>query len=169
MPNVAVATSALRLSGAAAVAGGVVRIANSFTGAFDPRPREFGYFVADVLLLFGLLGIYLPQRALLGRVGMAGFVSGVVGILIIRSSTLFGPSGYVLGAGLLLLGLSAQSVVMLARTGLPKLPPVLWLASLLLAVAGAAGGLAWSTELAGVSFGAGFVVAGWPLVRGLAR
>jgi hypothetical protein len=161
---------ASRLSGVAAVAGGVLRIANSFTsGAFDVRTRDFAYFVTDVMLLFGFLGIYLPRRALLGRVGLAGFVSGVVGILIIRSSTSFGPNGYVLGAGLLVIGLSAQSVVMLARTGLPKLPPVLWLTSLLLAMAGALGGLAWSTALAGVSFGAAFVVAGWPLARGQAR
>jgi hypothetical protein len=145
-------------------------MANSFTAsAFDVRSRELGYFVTDVLLLFGFLGIYLPRRALLGRVGVAGFVAGVVGILTIRSSALFGPNGYVIGASLLLIGLSAHSVVMLARTRLPKLPPVLWLTSLLLAIAGALGGLAWSTALAGVAFGAGFVVAGWPLARGQAR
>jgi hypothetical protein len=162
--------SASRLSGAAAVAGGILRIANSFTaGAFDARTRELGYFVTDVLLLFGFLGIYLPRRALLGRVGLAGFVCGVVGILIIRSSTSFGPNGYVIGAGLLLVGLSAQSGVMLARTDLPKLPPILWLTSLVLAVAGALGGLPSATVLAGVPFGAGFVLAGWPLARGEVR
>ena len=161
----------LRLSGAAAIAGGVLRIADCFTeGALSPHTVQIGYWLTDVLLLLGLLGIYLGRRDALGWIGLTSFVTCLVGILTIRSTGLFGASNYMIGATALLVGLSILSVRMLAGTGRPRraaqFAPVCWLISLALGIAVlVAPGFTWSTTLAGISFGLGFVLAGLGLVQ----
>jgi hypothetical protein len=157
----------LRILGIAAVAGGVLRIGNSFAPAtLGAGTLEVLYFVTDVLLLFGLCGLQLGGVATSGWSGRVGFALGVVGILVIRSAALFGASGYMIGAGLLLFGLLVWSVAALVRRGAPRLAPILWLSSLVLAGVGAlAPGLTVPTALAGVAFGLGFVVAGMELSR----
>ncbi len=156
----------LQLSGVAAILGGLLRIADSFTaGVVDAHALSFLYFATDVLLLFGLLGIYLVRAKELGLVALSGFAIAVTGILMIRSGWLFGVGGYRLSATVLLVGLTMLSIAMLCRAGTPKWAPNLWLISLASGIAGAAGAGAWAIALAGVTFGAGFVVAGINLLR----
>ena len=54
----------MRLSGAAAVAGGLLRAANAFSGnILTNHTLQLLYFATDVLLIFGLAGVYLQARA----------------------------------------------------------------------------------------------------------
>jgi FtsH-binding integral membrane protein len=54
-----------------------------------------------------------------------------------------------------------MGTVMLIRKAFPKLGPVLWIASFVVGLIGLLSpGLSWAVALAGVIFGAGFIVAG---------
>ncbi len=111
----------------------------------------------------GLIGWYGWRAEKLGIAGLIGFVSGVVGILVIRSAALFGPQGYVIGATLLLAGLVAMNGPALIRRDRPICPPLLWLAAFVLGVASLVyAPLAW---VAGTVFGIGYVFAGIALLR----
>jgi len=99
-----------RSSGAAAVAGGALRIAEPLLRrALTASSLSFAYFAIDVLLLFGIIGWYGWRADKLGIAGLAGFATGVAGILIIRSASLFGTAGYQIGAAALLLGLAIMN------------------------------------------------------------
>ena len=79
---------------------------------------------------------------------------------------MLGVAGYQVGAGVALLGLAAYSVETLVRRGASLCPPVLWLVSLMCAIAGALGlAPATLTGAAGVTFGVGFVLAGGEVLR----
>lgn len=157
--------SLARAIGFAALAGGLLRIANSFTGAWvGEGVLGIVYFVEDLLLLLGLLGIYLPQRRMLGIVGLVGFVLGVIGLFTIRSASLFGPAGYQLGAAELLIGLSIMGVRQLAAG--QRAAPSLFLASLALGLLSLVPALARPCALlAAITFGLGFALAGLRLLR----
>lgn len=153
----------LKLAGLAAVAGGALRIADAFTtGVLDDHTLQLLYFATDFLFLLGLVGIYAPRAEALGLGGVIGFAVTVLGFLIIRSSTLsfFGAGGYMFGATVTVLGLSAMSVTMLIRKSGSRCAAWLWLLSLALGIAGAVTGGPFAGHAAGVVFGAGFVVAG---------
>ncbi len=154
----------LRACALSAVAGGLLRIVDSFTGEILPaQTLAVLYFVTDVFLLAGIAGVWWRRRPTLGWAAMAGLTLFVFGILAIRVSALgmLGASGYQLGAAVALLGLAAYAVETLLRRGAVPWAPVLWLISLVFGIAGAAG-LAPDamTAAAGVAFGAGFVAAG---------
>lgn len=158
-------TTILRLSGAAAIAGGALRIANTFTThLLDPHTLVFTYLVTDVFLLFGLMGWYASRANKLGLSGVIGLAIAVIGILIIRSADLFPGYGYLLGATALLAGLAVMSVPALLRRDGPMLSPVLWLLSFVCALASVA--LAPLAIVSAVLFGAGFICAGLGLIRG---
>ncbi len=152
-----------RLSGVAAIIGGLLRMAHSFSaGRFDESVLQASYLITDVFLLFGILGIYLYQSKALGRFGLIGFIVVLVGISIIRGRDLFGVGAYLLGASAFSLGLTVLSVAMLRGTGLSRWIPRVWICTF---VAGGAGlifpsAAAPCAVLAGVLFGAGFVGAG---------
>jgi hypothetical protein len=159
----------LRLCAFAAIVGGALRVADAYlatTGAV--RALQIAYFVTDVMLLFGLCGIYFPLRKILGSVGLFGFVAAVVGLLIVRTSRLngLGSIAYLIGAAVTLFGVVAMATVMLARKAFPKLGPALWIASLIVGLIGLTSTkLSWAVALAGVLFGIGFVVAGINLLQ----
>jgi hypothetical protein len=153
-----------RLSGAAAVAGGMLRIANTFTlHMFDPHSLALIYLATDVFLLLGLIGWYASRADSLGASGAVGFVIAVVGILVIRSTDLFPASGYRIGATALLAGLVVASIPILLRRGGPVLAPVLWLLSFVCGLASMV--IAPLATLSAVLFGAGFICAGFGLLR----
>ena len=145
----------LRLSGAAAIAGGVLRIADSFTvHALPPATLAMLYFVTDVLLLAGIASIWWQRRRSLS---IAVFV---IGILMIRASA-FGIGGYQLGAAVALLGLAGYSLMTLYRRSGAPWAPVAWLIALGFGIAGTLGfEPALMTAAAGIAFGAGFIAAG---------
>jgi hypothetical protein len=154
----------LRAGGLAAIAGGALRLAEPFLrSSLGGRQLQFAYFVIDVFLLLGLMAWYGWRAEKLGMAGMIGFASGVAGILVIRSASLFAPQGYAVGATLLLVGLVAMNAPALIRRDRPLWPPLLWLAAFLCALASFA--YAPLAVVAGMIFGIGYVVAGVALLR----
>lgn len=154
----------LRACALSAVVGGILRIADSFTGAVVPaQTLAVLYFVTDVFLLAGIAGVWWRRRPMLGWAGMAGLTVFVAGILAIRVSVfgVLGANGYQLGAAIALLGLAVYAIETLLRHNAARWASALWLVSLACGSAGAAGfAPAAMTVAAGVAFGAGFVAAG---------
>jgi hypothetical protein len=153
-----------RAGGAAAMAGGAMRIANAFTtGLLDGRTLGFLYLATDILLLLGLLAWYIARRGMLGTVGTVGFAVAVAGFLMIRSAGLFGAAGYLNAVGTLLLGLAIMGLPVLIRREGPLVPPALWVLSLLIGLASF--GFPPLALLAGILFGLAFIAAGFELWR----
>ncbi len=160
----------VRLAGAAAMVGGVARILSALPWTRDPLVLEASYDAIDVLLLFGVIGIYLVRTRTLGVPGFLLFVLAVAALSFIGGpdSDVFGFSTYRQGAAVLAIALALLGVVALLRRAMPIWAPVCWIASL---VAGSAmlflspdlGPLVYA--VAGILFGAGFVAAGLDLVR----
>lgn len=154
----------IQILGAAAIAGGVLRIADSFvTGIFSPGTLTLLYFETDIFLLLGISGVYWARRTTIGIAGTIGTAIFVIGILFVRVSAFsaLGENGYRLGSIVALFGLAIVSVETLRRRSEAYLSAALWILSMALGVAIAVGVLpAGVTILAGVSFGAGFVAAG---------
>jgi hypothetical protein len=154
----------LRLSGAAAVAGGTLRIANTVTWRiFDSHTNALLYLATDALLLLGLIGWYAARARSLGAAGVAGFVSGVAGILVVRSAGLFPGYGYSAGSVLLLAGLVVMTSPIVLRRDGPLTTPLLWAGSLASAVLSVL--FAPLAVLAAILFGAGFICAGLGLAK----
>jgi hypothetical protein len=86
----------LRASALTAIAGGALRVSNSFTTNAVPAATlaQF-YLVTDILLLLGIAGVWWWRRGSLGPAGHAGVVIFVVGTLAIRVSAfgVLGPAG----------------------------------------------------------------------------
>jgi hypothetical protein len=156
----------IRASGLAAILGGALRIVDAFTTDMLSRDvLAVLYFVTDVLLLAGVAGLWRQRRASLGVAGMSGLAVFVLGILAVRASAL-GFGTYQLGAAIALLGLAIYSVETLLRGSTAGWAPCAWLVSLVAGAAAAAGFQPlMMTALAGVAFGAGFVVAGTETLR----
>jgi hypothetical protein len=153
----------LRFSAIAAILGGALRISDAFLAHSGIQLQQFAYFATDVMLIFGLCGVYFSRSNRLGFAGLFGFFLAITRILMVRSSALsvFGLSAYLVGAAVTLLGVDLISVIMLMRGAFPKIVPVLWIASLLFGVIGLFGAASyWAVPLAGVTLGVGFVVAG---------
>ncbi len=66
--------------------------------------QRSAYFFTDLMLLFGLCGIYLTRNHRSGLAGLLGFMLSFLGILMVRSSALnlFGFSAYLVGASVTL-------------------------------------------------------------------
>ena len=155
----------LRLSGWAAVAGGALRIADTFTTALPASTLAVLYLVTDVLLLTGIAGVWIRQRRELGLIGNISLAVFVVGILMIRASA-FGVLGYQPGAAVALIGMSLYSVDALVKRSTPVWAPLLWLLALAAGIASVAGYQPVTMfAVAGVSFGLGFVAAGVTVLR----
>ncbi len=151
----------IRLGAWAAIAGGALRIADSFTqGVLSPAMLAALYLATDVLLLIGVAALWLRQRATLDIAGKAGLAIFVLGIVLVRAAAL-GFGRYQTGATVAVLGLALYAIeALLAKRGQPW-APVAWLVSLAAGVAGAFGVAPEAMlALAGVAFGAGFIAAG---------
>lgn len=150
----------------------MLRIAVAFPLIQEPVTLEWLYTGIDVLLLFGLIGIYLARAERLGFLGLTSFGVAVAALSFIGGPDAdpFGFSTYEQGAAALAIALVGLSLAWI-RTGEKPLAPVLcWLGSVI-----AVGVLnyvpplsAYGMPLAGALFGLGFVLAGAPLVRGRA-
>lgn len=156
-----------RAGGVSAVLGGLLRIVDTFTTEVLPQGTlAVLYFVTDMLLLAGVTSLWFKRRPMLGFAGTAGLAIFVFGILTIRASA-FGIGSYQLGATIALLGLAIYSLETLLRRNAAVLAPVLWLVSLAAGIAATAGLAPLPMmAVAGVAFGAGFVAAGWQVLRG---
>lgn len=151
-----------RLAGAAAVLGGAMRIATSFVPWDGSAAIEAVALAIDVLLLFGLMGIYLAHRAALGWLGFGVFVLAETGIASIvgPDTVAFGIDTYLAGVHAISIGLALLGIAMLVKR-VETLAAICWIASL---VVGAAGGFVAQAAagflIGGILFGLGFVAAG---------
>lgn len=161
-----------RLAGAAAVTGGALRIATAFVPwAPGVAWLEAVAFTIDVLLLFGLMGIYLEHRAVLGWGGFAAFVLAETGIASIvgPDTVAFGIDTYLAGVHAISVGLLLLGVVM-AMKRIELLAAACWIGSLVVGLgAGFVGQAAAGFLIGGVLFGLGFVAAGFALAMPAAK
>src|SRR6516164_7954279 len=99
------ADMAIRAGAAAAIAGGTLRIADTFTGGvLPPAVLDALYLVTDVLLLGGAAALWASQRTRLGVPGWIGVTVFMLGIALIRAAPL-GFGSYQTGATVALSGL----------------------------------------------------------------
>jgi len=158
-----------RLSGAAAVAGGVLRVASAFPVTQDPVTLEWLYTAIDVLLLFGLMGIYLARAEKLGFLGLASFGVAVAALSFIGGPDAdpFGFSTYEQGAYTLAIAMVGLSLAWVRAGERPLVGPLCWFGSAIaggvLALVPALSGYGFMA--AGVLFGLGFALAGIPLLK----
>ncbi|MEP6968418.1 MAG: hypothetical protein ABI906_10090 [Pseudomonadota bacterium] len=157
----------LRLAGAVALLGGVLRIVAVFAPELGGPLRVQGvYLTVDTVLLLGVIGIWGEGARRLGKVGAAEFVLSVAGVCVVRSQAAFGLGAYAAGASLFGVGMAAIGGRMLVDRAAPRLGPALWIATL---IVGALGPLLADEEkarlAAGIVFALGFIAAGLSLMR----
>jgi hypothetical protein len=159
-----------RASGAAAIIAGGLRIFTSFPLIDDQLALEWVYVATDVLLLYGLIGIYLIRAARLGFLGFASFAVALAALSFIGGPDAdpFGFSTYEEGAAALVIALIGLSIAWLRANERPLAPALAWFGSAI--VAGLLGMLpaplpSYGFAAAGVLFGVGFAVAGVDLLR----
>jgi hypothetical protein len=155
----------VRVCAAAAVIGGVLRIASTFIPyEANSAPLETLYLVIDVCLLFGLVAIYIANAGVVGLSGLGLFLVSLAGIASIvgPDTQAFGIDFYRIGALVYVAGLAGLSVQLLRARRL-VVSAGLWVvtlgASLLTAVVPEA------FMAAGVALGAGYVLAGVAILR----
>jgi hypothetical protein len=162
-----------RVLGGAAALGGVLRIAS----AFVPWEQnlawlEVSYFVIDVALLFGLMGIYFADHARLGVGGFAGFALAEVGIASIvgPDGMAFGLDVYQLGVFAISIGVAVLGIAMLIMRAGSAVAAACWIGALLVGLGGTLANQPEAGFVAGgVLFGLGFAVAGVALMRPAAK
>jgi hypothetical protein len=158
-----------RLSGAAALAGGLLRMVSAIPFTRDAVTLEWLYTAIDILLLLGLMGLYLARAEKLGFLGLASFAVAVASLSFIGGPDAdpFGFSTYEQGATALAIAMVGLSLAWLRAGERPLAPPLCWFGSVI-----AVGVLSFVPPLsqygfmaAGMLFGAGFALAGIPLLR----
>ena len=155
----------IRLGGLAAILTGALRMVASFLPASKPpsTTMELFYLLIDVLLLFGILGIYGYQHERVGVVGFLGFLSALIGTAMITGpdGVLGGVDEYVIGSLMISFGLTLLAIGSWKSGRLPRYVSVLWILSTIIGVGGfLAGGVVITFVIAGVMFGLAFVLAG---------
>jgi drug/metabolite transporter (DMT)-like permease len=131
---------------------------------------EWLYTTIDILLLFGLIGIYLDRFERLGFLGLASFGVAVAALSFIGGPDAdpFGFSTYEQGAMTLAIALVGLSVAWFSRGEKPLGPAFCWFGSVV--CVGVLGLLplpqSYGLIGAGVLFGAGFAWAGYALLSG---
>ncbi len=162
-------TQLFRLSGAAAIAAGLARIFAAFKLIEDVVTLEWLYVTVDVLLLFGLIGIYLARAQRLGFLGLASFAVAVAALSFIGGPDAdpFGFSTYEQGAQTLAIAMVGLSLAWLRAGERPWGPPLCWFGSVICVgvLAIVPGGADFGFVGAGILFGAGFALAGVDLLR----
>jgi len=159
---------AVRVGGWAAIVGGVLRVAASFFPTVGNEvARQSLYFIIDVFLLIGVFAAYARDHDVVGGWGATGFLTTVIGILLVRSSRaipgldLYPAGAAAVAAGFALLGLAAW------RAGTASVfVPGLFIMSVVTAITGQMVGFSQAGFVAsGVVFGAAVVGVGWHVVR----
>lgn len=158
-----------KLSGAAAIAGGLLRVASTVSWTDDAMTLEWLYATIDVLLLFGLIGIYLARADRLGFLGLAAFGVAVASLSFIGGPDAdpFGFSTYEQGAAALAIAMAGLSIAWVRAREKPIAPALCWFGSVI--CAGALNLIPplanYGFMLAGALFGLGFALAGVALFR----
>jgi hypothetical protein len=151
----------------AAILGGAMRAAASFLfDAGGEIQRQSLYFAIDLLILFGVLGVYAQNHQAVGRWGAGGFLTTVVGILLVRSSgAVPGLDLYPAGALLVAIGWVLLSFRWWKTNRGPVFVPVLFVVSIITGLIGQiAPRAAILSVVSGVIFGAALIGAGLQLL-----
>jgi hypothetical protein len=159
----------LRLAGVATLAGAAIDIVAPFLiypHLTQPWPHLV-YVIIDLLLLFGMLGVRSVSGRSTAALGLIGFVLALLGLLLVRTSSaeIFGEASYLIASSVWSIGMVLWAVDLL-RAKLFRIAAFLWIAALVIGLAGLAlkdhGPIA---HVAKMSFILGFVVAGVELIR----
>ncbi len=159
----------MRAGGAAALIGGLARMAGAFPLPLDAVSLEALWTATDIFLTLGLIGVYLVRAEKLGLMGFAGFVIAMAALSFIGGPDAdpFGFSTYEQGAAVLVIALVGLSIAWLRAGERPLWPPLCWFGCALV------GGLfsylpapmpSFGFPAAGFLFGAGFAAAGLDLL-----
>ena len=159
----------LRLSGVAALLGGLLRVSSPFFGMLLPdEALHLLWAGTDLLLLLGTFGLWASTRRATGVWGVVALVVMLIGLLLVRTSAerIFGPQSYGVGAGIWGLGQAILGAALLITRSGFRVSSILWLVSLVLGLAGERidlwlDGFGW----AGIVFAAGWICAGLTLAR----
>ena len=160
------AATLIRFGGLSAILAGLLRAATSFLPYLTTEQSpvlEVLYLITDVLILFGLLGVYAYQHLRAGTWGFAGFLLALTGTALI-----VGPDGtigsldmYIAGALLISVGVVFLAIGTWRAEQLSRWVPILWVVSTLVGIGGfLLGESDWTLLIAGVTFGLGFLLAG---------
>jgi hypothetical protein len=145
----------VRAGGAAAILAGVLRAASSFASGADEVERQALYFIIDLLLLLGAFAAYAQHHDAVGGWGAAGFLTTVVGILLVRSSRAVpGLDLYPAGALSVAIGWVLLSLAWWRTAKGPAFVPVLFVLSFVTGLVGQAVSRASLFVASGVMFGA---------------
>ena len=151
----------VRVGGAAAMLAGVLRVASSFVSGGSEVERQALYFIVDLLLLLGTFAAYTQNHEAVGRWGAAGFLTTVVGILLVRSSqTVPGLDLYPTAALSVAIGWVLLSLAWWRTAKGPAYVPVLFVLSIVTGLAGQIVSRASLFVASGVIFGAAVAGAG---------
>ena len=106
---------------------------SSFPITSDAVALEWLYTAIDMLLLFGLIGIYLARAERLGFLGLASFAIAVAALSFIGGPDAdpFGFSTYEQGAAVLAIAMVGLSIAWLRAGERPLAPPLCWFGSVI--------------------------------------
>lgn len=159
----------LRLSGISALLAGILRTTASFLPFFNVESStsvELLYFLIDILILFGVIGIYLIQHEKAGYNGFFGFLLAMTGTALI-----VGPERadvYRMGAGTIAMGMLLLAFGSLRANVLTNRAPLLWMVSTMSGIVGSwlsGRAVEYGFFIAGIAFGPGFVIAGYEIIK----
>ncbi|MEQ1618768.1 MAG: hypothetical protein ABL883_10540 [Terricaulis sp.] len=159
-----------KLSGAAALVGGLMRVVSVLPLELDTLAQEWLWTIIDMALTLGLIGVYLARAEKLGFLGLAGFALAMASLSFIGGpdKDVFGFSTYEQGAAALAISLVGFSLAWLRAGERPLAPPLLWFGRVLsVGVLGMLPAPApdYGFLAAGLLFGLAFAAAGFDLVR----
>jgi hypothetical protein len=159
----------LRLTGAAALTGAAIDVLGPaiYPRLAEPWPHLI-YVTIDVLLLFGMLGVWSAARRAASVLGLVGFVVAVFGVMLVRtaSAEIFGKASYMIAASIWSIGMVVWSVDLARAKDLFRKSAGLWILALAVGLVGLAvkdqGLIAHLPKLA---FAGGFIAAGFDLFK----
>ena len=132
---------------------------------YEPQslPLELLYFVIDVGLLFGLVGIYVYRAQTLGAAGFAGAALALMGqaMIVGPDATLDGFNTYDAALPIIVAGLAILSIQIIRTQCYPAWIGWLWIATPVLSLGGTVAGAAeFGFLLGGTAYGMAFLGAG---------
>jgi len=159
-----------RLIGFGAVAGvigGALRVGAAFIPDVpDAAWLEALYAACDLGMMFGLIAVYLASAEKVGRAGLAAFTFALAALasLVGPDPQAFGIDFYAAGSGVFVVALAGFAVT-LVNARVFTVAGMGWIASASFGVVACVTGERLALSGAGLSLGAGFVVAGVTLAR----
>ncbi len=153
----------IRWGGLAAVLAGILRVIASFTPTTTSVGLQIFYFVIDVLLLLGVIGVYAFQKQETGRWGFVGFVMALIGAGLLIGHDVVSAVAflYPVAAFLFAVGISVLAIRSSVANTLPRWTSALLITSTVIGILGfVVGGFDILFIISGVIFGIGFIGAG---------